>query len=319
MPLISVVIPLYNKELHIKRTIDSILAQKVQDFEIIVIDDGSTDKSAEVVKNFTDTRIRLIQQENAGVSAARNKGIENSKADIIAFLDADDEWTPSFLETVLRLREKYPEAGAYSTAIDVYKYGRINSVKYNAIPPAPWEGLVPRYFLTVATGTYPVCSSAVCIPKRIFSELGVFQVGACWGEDDEFWGRIALHYPIAFSREIGAIYHKEAINRACNLSYRIEEHPLVKTAKSAIDMGEVSEEIQDDLVECISKRQIWTSICNIKSGNRQLAKENLRNCKTRLFKTEKLFWYSVAFVPYAISYRIINTGIKIKNKIKSRT
>ncbi len=96
MPLISVVIPLYNKEPYIKRAIDSILAQKIQDYEIIVIDDGSTDKSAEVVKSFPDPRIRLIQQENAGVSAARNRGIEEAKAELIAFLDADDEWTPIF-------------------------------------------------------------------------------------------------------------------------------------------------------------------------------------------------------------------------------
>ncbi|AKB76277.1 Glycosyltransferase [Methanosarcina lacustris Z-7289] len=317
MSLISVIIPLYNKEPHIKRAIDSILAQKIQDFEIVIVDDGSTDKSAEVVKSFTDPRIRLIQQENAGVSAARNRGIKEAKADLIAFLDADDEWTPSFLETVLRLREKYPEAGAYATSYSILKYGNIKSAKYNAVPPAPWEGLLPRYFLSIATGEHPVCSSAVCIPKNIFLKVGIFQIGAWWGEDDDLWGRIALKYPIAFSREIEAIYHKEATNRACNLRSQIEEHPFVKTAKNAINKGEVQKEIQDDLTECISKYQILSAIRNIKSGNRQLAKKNLKKCRTKLFTFEKTFWYSVAFVPYAISVYIINIGIKIKNKMKS--
>lgn len=318
MPLVSVVIPLYNKEPHIKRAIDSILAQKIQDFEIIVIDDGSTDKSAEVVKSFTDPRIRLIHQENAGVSAARNKGIKEAKADLVAFLDADDEWTPSFLETVLRLREKYPEAGIYATTYSILKYGDIKSAKYNAIPPAPWEGLLPRYFLSTATGEHPVCSSAVCVPKNIFSKVGIFKIEAWWGEDDDLWGRIALKYPIAFSREIGAIYHKEATNRACNLSSQVEEHPFIKTAKNAINKGEVRKEIEDDLTECISKYQILSAIRNIKCGNRRLAKINLRSCNTRLFKTEKLLWYFVTFVPYSVSFYIINIGIKIKNKMKSR-
>lgn len=317
MPLVSVVIPLYNKEPHIKRAIDSILAQKIQDFEIVVVDDGSTDQSAKVVKGFADPRIRLIQQENAGVSAARNRGIEEAKADLITFLDADDEWTPSFLDTILRLREKYPGAGAYSTAYSILKNGNIKPAKYNAVPPAPWEGLLPRYFLSTATGEHPVCSSAVCIPKNIFSKVGIFQIGAWWGEDDDLWGRIALKYPIAFSREIGAIYHKEATNRACNLRSQIEEHPFVKTAKNAINKGEVRKEIQDDLTECISKYQILSAIRNIKSGNRQLAKKDLKGCKTRLFKIEKLVWYSIALVPYSISAYIINKGINIKNKMKS--
>lgn len=89
MLLTSVVIPLYNKESHIKRA--TILTQKIQDFEIVIVDDGSTDKSTEVVKSFTDPMIRLIQQENAGVSAARNRGIKEANADLIEFLDTDNE------------------------------------------------------------------------------------------------------------------------------------------------------------------------------------------------------------------------------------
>ena len=90
--MISVVIPLYNKEKQIKRTLQSVLTQTFQDFEIVIVNDGSTDNSTIEVEKIKDSRIRLIHQENAGVSAARNKGIEEAKYELIAFLDADDEW-----------------------------------------------------------------------------------------------------------------------------------------------------------------------------------------------------------------------------------
>ncbi|WP_229393480.1 glycosyltransferase family 2 protein [Methanosarcina sp. DH1] len=315
MPLISVVIPLYNKEPHIKRAIDSILTQKIQDFEIIIVDDGSTDKSAEVVKGFTDPRIRLIQQENMGVSAARNRGIKEAKADLIAFLDADDNWTPIFLETVLRLTEKLPEAGIYATAYDFLKNGRLKAAKYCAVPPVPWEGFLPSYFLSDATGDHPVCSSAVCIPKKIFFEIGMFKVGVRYGEDVDLWGRIALKHPIAFSREIGAIYHNDTVNRACKLESKIEEHPFVKSARDAIDKGDVQKEIYDDLMECIAKYQLHSAKRNIISGNRELAKCNLKNCKTKLFRWNKIFWYFFAYMPHTVSYNMLIFLIKIKNSV----
>ena len=94
--MISVVIPLYNKEEQIADTLQSIFAQTFQDFEIVIVDDGSTDNSVEEVEKFDDSRIRLIHQTNAGVSAARNRGIEEARGELIAFLDADDEWKPEY-------------------------------------------------------------------------------------------------------------------------------------------------------------------------------------------------------------------------------
>ena len=108
--IISVVIPLYNKERYIARAIQSALGQTYGDFELIVVDDGSTDGSVDIVSQFADTRLRLINQANAGVGAARNRGIKDAKYELITFLDADDEWMPDFLETVLELREEFPEA-----------------------------------------------------------------------------------------------------------------------------------------------------------------------------------------------------------------
>ena len=95
------------------------MSQTIQDFEIIVVDGGSNDNGPAIVENFASVgpRIRLVQQKGTGVSEARNQGIHESKSELIAFLDADDEWRPNYLETILKLREKYPCAGLYATSI----------------------------------------------------------------------------------------------------------------------------------------------------------------------------------------------------------
>jgi len=119
MSKITVIIPLFNKEKYITRALSSVLKQTMQDFEIIVVDDGSTDRGAQKVRMMEDHRIKLMQQPNRGVSAARNVGVQEAKTDIVAFLDADDEWTSEFLETILHLRDVYPGAGLYATAYEI--------------------------------------------------------------------------------------------------------------------------------------------------------------------------------------------------------
>ena len=95
---VSVIIPLYNKEPYVRRALSSIRAQTFEDFEVIVVDDGSTDEGARAVESFDDARVRLVHQQNAGPGAARNRGIAEARGELLAFLDADDEWTPTYLE-----------------------------------------------------------------------------------------------------------------------------------------------------------------------------------------------------------------------------
>ncbi|MGB9940825.1 glycosyltransferase family 2 protein [Methanosarcina sp.] len=317
MPLVSVIIPLYNKEPYIGRTINSLLVQTISDFEIVIINDGSTDKGTNVVKNFKDSRIRLICQQNAGVSAARNKGIHEAKSDLVAFLDADDEWTPTFLETVLRLRGKYPEAGIYASAyLFCDSEGEKRIANYREIPPAPWEGLLKSYFLSAAKGEHPVCSSAVCIPKKILLTEGGFKVGAWWGEDDDLWGRIALKHPVAFSWQIGAIYHQGATNRACKRE-ELVEHPFIKKAEMAIINGEVQKSIVKDLEECVARYKIIAAVHNLYRGYPEISRRMLKSCKTTLLYKEKLFWYFWSFVPYRVFSKIVSVKRNIKGYIKA--
>ena len=304
-PAISVVIPLYNKEEYIARALNSVLSQSFKDFEVIVVDDGSTDRGVSVVRRFADPRINIIQQPNSGVSAARNRGVMAVKSDLIAFLDSDDEWLPDHLETLLKLHEKYPEAGAYTTAclISNSDFG-IKPCHYYAIPEKPWEGLIPNYFKSAALGFPPVCSSVVCVPKHVLMKLSGFKEGVWMGEDTDLWGRIALRYSIAFSWNGMGIYHTEATNRASNRFEPIQENIFVLTTRDAIESGEVPLEMQNDLLEYIAKKQIETALFNIASGNKKLARKNLKNCSTKIFFIKKYLAIFLACTPTRVFFLV---------------
>ena len=113
--MISVVIPLYNKEKSIAHTLKCVLNQTYRDFEVVVVDDGSKDNSAAVVEQFEDKRIRLVRQKNGGVSAARNRGIAEARGEYVAFLDADDVWKQNHLESITNLIHQFPKSKAWAT------------------------------------------------------------------------------------------------------------------------------------------------------------------------------------------------------------
>ena len=303
---VSIVIPLYNKALYIERALRSVLTQTFQDLEIIVIDDGSTDNGAEVVRSLSDSRIRLIQQKNAGVSAARNKGIELANTDLIAFLDADDAWKPKFLETILRLRKKYPAAGAYATAYEmVFPSGKVGVPKFKAIPSSPWEGLIPSYFRS-ALGTPPVYSSAIAVPKTVFRVVKTFLTGEPLGEDLDMWGRIALKYPIAFSWVIGATYYMDVNSSACNTCshFMEQDRPFVRTARKAISKAEVSQNTLPDLQDYIACSQIKAgSVCLLGAGNPKVARRLIQgSCPKSIgLRWLKYWWYLWTILPLPMS------------------
>ena len=122
----SVIIPLYNKVPYIRKALESVLAQTYTDYELIIVDDGSTDGSAEIAEAFLQElpASRLLKQKNAGVSATRNNGFSVSSAEYIAFLDADDWWEPTYLERMAQLIEDYPDAGLYACNYVYYKPGK---------------------------------------------------------------------------------------------------------------------------------------------------------------------------------------------------
>ncbi len=301
VPKVSVVIPLHNKERFIERAVRSVLIQTEPDFELIVVDDGSTDGSAAVVRQIEDPRIRLVSQENRGAAHARNQGIAKARADLVAFLDADDRWLPDFLHTILCLRVRYPEAGACATAYCMCRPdGSLRSADLQALPPAPWEGLIPNYFRSATLGEGPITASSVAIPMAILCRFDGFTVGEWWGEDTDLWGKIALQYPIAFSREIGAVYHTHIGDRVSDREQPLDDNPFIATAEGAITAGAVDPSILPDLQEYIAKKNVQTAARNILAGRPDLARRQLHACRTRLFLRQKRKLMLLAWIPPAL-------------------
>ncbi|UFH59218.1 glycosyltransferase family 2 protein [Sulfurovum mangrovi] len=226
-PFFSVVIPLYNKENYVKETIRSVVEQSFRGFEIVVVDDGSTDNSVDVVQTIDDPRIRIIRQKNAGVSVARNRGIKEAKADYIAFLDADDIWLPKFLQTIYELIQKHPEAGLYATA---RKLRKANSeeigINLKSLPSKEYQGIVPDYFKSMTLGDNLVWTSATCIPKKVFIENDIwFPVGEKYGEDTHVWIRVAMQFDIAYDSKVCSVYKIETENNTVEIARKEKELP----------------------------------------------------------------------------------------------
>lgn len=238
--MFSIVIPLYNKGPHIKRTLDSVLSQTFDRWEAVVVDDGSSDDGPEIVKSYADSRIRLIHQANQGPSEARNRGIEESKFSYIAFLDADDEWLPDYLDSRKRLIEQFPQAGIYAGAYQFDDGKRQWEPRYHLIPPGKTDLMLPNYFLSAKPGSLPVWTSATVIPKKVLEEIGGFPRNVPRGQDLECWSRVALKYPVAFTRQVGAIYHKDAVNRHDKRKRLLDRKLGLETA---LDEGTVPTEL----------------------------------------------------------------------------
>lgn len=202
MTAMSVVVPLYNKEGEVGRALNSVLGQTVSDFEVIVVDDGSTDGGPAVVEALGDGRVRLIRQECGGVSAARNRGAAEASSDLVAFLDADDEWRPTFLETVLRLRERFPDCAVFATSYFVGSPdGSTRNAVLNGLPRDFREGALDDYFGLSLVSEPLFNGSSVAVDREALQRVGGFPEYVGAGEDLLTWARLAVSSRIAFCVE----------------------------------------------------------------------------------------------------------------------
>lgn len=206
-PYFSIVIPLYNKEKFIQKTLTSVLEQTFDNFEIIIVNDGSTDQSVNIVKNINNNKIRLIHQINQGVSVARNKGIEHAKANYIALLDADDIWYSNHLEELHKSITKYPAADLFCNAYQQKLAPNIlkNSV-YN-LPNSNKIQIVEDYFKGSLVHAI-AWTSAVAFSKKKYNELGGFRTHIISGQDSDLWIRFALHATIVFNPAYTCCYDR---------------------------------------------------------------------------------------------------------------
>lgn len=212
--MISVVIPLYNKEKQIAKTLQTVLNQTYQDFEIVIVNDGSTDGSVEEVLRISDSRIRLVNQENGGVSAARNRGIDEAKGEYIAFLDADDIWAKDHLESLNILIKHFPSSKARATNYNFLNKGKYKDIILNSLSFDGFEGVLDNYFEVASNSNPPICSSAVCVDKDLLKLIGGFPEGITSGEDLLTWARIALLTNFAFTKRVTATFNLGDVDSA---------------------------------------------------------------------------------------------------------
>lgn len=233
----SVVIPLYNKQNSIAATLQSVLAQTYTNYEIIVVDDGSTDDSANVAEAMlseckvygVECKGKVIRKPNGGVCSARNRGIQEAKYDCIALLDGDDLWDAHYLEEQVKLIQDFPEAKMWGVSIAFIKHSK--QTKWNQGMGDGYRGYVENYFGTSHSDLF--CSSSVVICKDVFDEVGYFDERIASSEDLDMWYRIILHYPIAFYDKVLAFYNQDAENR---VAYDTDvRFPLTKDIKYYFD------------------------------------------------------------------------------------
>ena len=255
---ISVVIPLYNKEQEVARAIRSVVEQRYTPFEVIVVDDGSSDRSAAVAEKFVSNSIHLIRQSNAGVSAARNRGTEAASGDFVAFLDADDWWEPGFLEEIATLIQEFPGCGIYSTAFRIVRDGH----HYPARQPEQ-RGIITDYFEQAMT-RYICLPSTSCLPRHLLIKTQGFPLGMKLGEDLYLWTKIAAYHPVCFSPQPLVNYSVTASNRSSSI-YTPEQ--------TAFSFQDLYKEGNDSLNEYIARCGISKAITITAKGDTQFGRE----------------------------------------------
>lgn len=216
--MISVIIPLYNKERQIRATLESVLRQSYTDYEIVVVDDGSTDGSAAVVESVQDSRLRLFRQENGGVSAARNRGIREARGEYLAFLDADDLWELDFLKTLHQLSVEYPSCSVYACNYDfVSPDGTHRPTIIRRLSFTGEHGILSNYFEVASCSHPPLWTSALMVRKEALQSIGGFPLGIKSGEDLLTWAKLACMYRIA--------YHKQTLAHFLTEGYETSDVP----------------------------------------------------------------------------------------------
>lgn len=213
MPFFSVIIPLYNKENYIENALKSILNQTFTDYEIIIVNDCSTDNSIAKIESYLSEKITLIHHEkNKGLSATRNTGVKNAKADYITYLDADDLWKPTFLTTIYRLITNFPEAKIFGTNYEeVYGHKILKPFNNSDTLANDFEGIIDFFKINIKQGIYN--HGSVCFHKAVFEKVGYYDETINFSEDIDFNIRANSHFKLAYSNSVKMQYTMQSENQ----------------------------------------------------------------------------------------------------------
>lgn len=305
----SVVIPLYNKQNYIQQTIESVLAQTLRDFEILVVDDGSTDRSLEIAKKFEAHNVHIITQKNAGVSVARNVGIKNANGTYVAFLDADDLWYPNYLETIDSLIEKFPQGGMYVTAYRIVM-GE-NRYHYSA-RLSDEDVCIDSYWTTFKNAYDIVWTSATVIAKDLIMKAGMFTPGEKIGQDLDLWARVAKNNPkVCYSPQICVDYSRGAEQNARTRVKIAYPKAFLSVLSEEMNNSKWTEEDKKWMLHKYNKKMIVYVFTSILAGQRKSAREVLSSWKKTHYNKYIFPLWCVSFLPNKINNFIYGIRLKV--------
>ncbi|MEM7099126.1 MAG: glycosyltransferase family A protein [Pseudomonadota bacterium] len=284
----SVVVPLYNKKRNICRCIRSVFAQTHAADELIVVDDGSTDGSADLLQKVFGHQVTLIRQPNGGVSRARNAGIHAARNRYVALIDADDEWHPTFLQEITRLRSQFPDADLFGTAYE-FRQGYKKSMPNLKKTSGETQLIIEDYFDRISQHDLLFNASSVCIDRQFIVEHGGFPEGEPMGEDQDLWNRVALNGKIAYSAKSLAIYHLAADNRVCLSDVPKKECPFSQRLETIARCA--PPKLARQLRECSASHILDLAKRNYLCGDIVAAKHLLRDKRTNLLARRKAYWW----------------------------
>jgi glycosyltransferase involved in cell wall biosynthesis len=256
--------------------LDSVKNQSYENFEIIVVNDGSTDGSGEIVRSHKSKNLILIDQSNYGVSVARNTGVSSAKYDYIAFLDADDTWERDFLYELNMLVNNYPGAGIYGiNHFYKYKNGKVTYEKYHFLFNGQSSGIIKDYFkIFASSGRSPFSNSGCCFPRKIFLETGGYKPGIRVTEDSDLWCRIALKYDVAFlTKPLLTYYLETPSNTRTIIEYK--DFQISTTLQEFLDSDQIPEKYIKSVRHLISFQQVSLVKRAILTGNGKFALRKL--------------------------------------------
>ena len=325
--MFSVIIPLYNKAPYVEKAIRSVAAQTFREFELIVIDDGSTDIAAPQppkggagltysdIEQLIDGKGILIKQKNSGVSTARNNGVALASYPYICFLDADDWWAPTFLEEMKALIEEFPEAGIYGTGYYIVKHSRIR-VATIGVDDGFEKGEIDYCRVYAKTLCMPLWTGAVCIPKPVFEEEKGFKPALKLGEDFDLWIRIALKHKVVLLNKPLAYYNQdvEQVNRGV-VDEKIYEPSTFVTFN--LDYLKNAENRYTDLKILLDKLRVY-SLLRYRIQNAYTNKVNEIISTVDFNNVDKSF-YRYYFYPLFIIrswYQFLKIGSKLKTTLR---
>lgn len=278
---ISVIIPLYNKASYIERTLHSVLSQSYGDFEIIVVDDGSTDDSVRIVESLEDSRIRLLRQENAGAAAARNTGIQAAKGEWIAFLDADDEWLAEKLRKQMEAVRCHPDikwtAGGFIRTAGSRLISREEQFDNGWFES---KYVLRDALLPLAYGRH-IWTGTVMVKRDVLLEVGgqsPFDTSLRVSEDLDLWARMALKYPrLLYLKQPLAKYNAGLEDSLTATTIPTADmSPCVLSRRIMSMAGEVDCD-RAELLYMFAQRLLWVLVnCMLRYGRNKMAKQILR-------------------------------------------